>query len=64
MSDAQTTDDVIDICDCGGVGCEYCGGKGMALVREHEESEHCWCGPTLNYVADNGRKVWVHHEPN
>lgn len=32
--------------------------------REHMESEACWCHPTLDYVAENGNQVWVHHEPN
>jgi hypothetical protein len=55
---------VIDVCDCAGAGCEYCEGRGALLVREHEDSEQCWCHPTLEFVAENGTKVWLHHEPN
>lgn len=31
---------------------------------EHMEAGDCWCLPRLDYVADNGNQVWVHHEPN
>jgi hypothetical protein len=34
-----------------------------SISREHAEREDCWCSPTLDFVADDGRKVWVHHEP-
>jgi hypothetical protein len=34
-------------------------------AREHEESEDCWCHPTLDYVdPDTGVAVYVHHEAN
>lgn len=33
-------------------------------ARKHVEAEDCWCCPTLDFVAENGVKVWVHHEPN
>jgi hypothetical protein len=36
---------------------------GGVQERQHIESEYCWCSPTLDYVAENGNKVWVHHEP-
>lgn len=30
---------------------------------EHEDSEDCWCCPTLEYVDPvTGIGVWVHHE--
>lgn len=50
-----------------GYRCALCGGFGWIdkpHVHRHLESEHCWCIPTLDYVAENGTKVWVHHEPN
>jgi hypothetical protein len=36
----------------------------VPIRREHTESADCWCHPTLDYVAENGNQVWVHHEPN
>jgi len=34
-------------------------------VREHEESENCWCYPTLDYVDPyTGVKVWTHKGPD
>jgi len=32
--------------------------------REHNEDEHCWCQPLLDFVAEDGTKHWIHHEPN
>lgn len=44
---------------CGNCQVEWARMRGM-----HVESERCWCHPTLDFVAENGNKVWVHHEPN
>lgn len=31
----------------------------------HQESDKCWCGPTLDYVdPETGAEVWVHHKAN
>jgi hypothetical protein len=30
---------------------------------EHEESENCWCCPTVEEYT-NGNKVIIHNEPN
>jgi len=30
---------------------------------EHEESEDCWCCPTVEEF-ENGNKVIIHNEPN
>jgi hypothetical protein len=38
-------------------------GSVESISREHVEREDCWCSPTLDLVTDDGRKVWVHHEP-
>lgn len=45
---------------------ELAGVVGMveSISREHVEREDCWCHPTLDFVAEDGRKVWVHHEPS
>lgn len=33
--------------------------------RQHEESEDCWCSPTLDYVdPETGVRHWIHHEQN
>jgi len=32
--------------------------------HRHIESSKCWCLPTLDFAAENGNEVWVHHEPN
>jgi len=38
---------------------------GRPTARVHQESEHCWCHPTLNYTnPETGVQHWVHHEPN
>lgn len=28
----------------------------------HSCSPGCWCDPEVDYVADNGNKVWLHKE--
>jgi hypothetical protein len=34
----------------------------MPSWPEHIASSACWCGPAVDYVADNGVRVWLHRE--
>lgn len=43
---------------------DYLFWKGKATQREHVESANCWCTPILEYVAENGAKVWKHRKSN
>jgi hypothetical protein len=29
--------------------------------REHDADRECWCDPEINFVAENGARVWLHH---
>ena len=32
--------------------------------KEHSCSAGCWCDPQVDFVADNGNKVWLHKDMN
>lgn len=29
--------------------------------REHDESPYCWCGPSVEIIADDGSSMYVHN---
>jgi hypothetical protein len=33
-------------------------------MKEHTDSQYCWCKPELVFVSATGAQVWVHHEPD
>lgn len=63
----------VKYCDCGeklvghedesSTKCRWCV-TGWNPKAEHSASADCQCGPTLDYVAEDGTAVYVHHEPN
>jgi hypothetical protein len=40
------------------------GGSLPSIPAVHSESPDCWCCPTLEYVAEDDSRVWVHHKPS
>ena len=33
----------------------------MPQLEDHDCTDNCWCMPEIEYVADNGNIVWLHH---